>query len=71
MGYDFGVPLPDGFHGLGNLDVAPSIMYSNVRCWGTESSIWDCNMDINEETNSECCSNCYQKSVAVYCSRFC
>ena len=70
MGYDFGVPLPDGFHGLDDLGVAPSMMYSNVQCGGGETSIWHCDMDINDDTNSECCSECYQKSAAVYCSRF-
>ena len=71
MGYDFGFTLPGGFHGLDDLDVAPSMMYSNVQCGGGESSIWHCPMDINKPMNEECCAECYNKSVAVYCGRFC
>ena len=73
MGYNFGVPLPGGFHGLSSLDVVPSMMYSNVQCGGGESSIWHCGMDINKDRpmNEECCADCYNNSVAVYCSRFC
>ena len=70
MGYDFGVPLPGGFHGLQNPDFTPSMLY-NADCDGSEGSIWDCSMNTNNGTNTECCSDCYDKSVAVYCSRFC
>ena len=71
MGYDFGVPLPGGFHGVQHESFTPSMVYSNISCNGTEDSIWDCSMDIDDGSNTECCTSCYHKSVAVYCSRFC
>ena len=71
MGYEFGVSLPGGFYGLEDLEVPPSMMYSNVQCGGGESSIFDCMMDINKPMNDECCADCYNNSVALYCSRFC
>ena len=71
MGFAFGVPLPGWFHGVQNVNFTPSMVYSNVKCNGTEQSIWDCSMDIDDGSNTECCPNCYDKSVAVYCSRFC
>ena len=72
LGYDFGVTLPGGYHGVVSLPGStPSVMYSDVQCDGGEDSIWDCTMSTNDDSNSECCSNCYEKSVAVYCSRFC
>lgn len=72
MGYDFGVTLPGGYHGITSLPGGtPSVMYSNVQCMGGEQSLLDCPMSKDDESNTECCSDCYEKSVAVYCSRFC
>ena len=73
MGFDFGVALPGGYNGIASLPgTTPSVMYSNVQCMGGEESIFDCySMDINDASNTECCSSCLDKSVAVYCSRYC
>ena len=72
MGYDFGVPLPGGFHGLENPDTNTHVIYSNVNCNGTENSIWDCDMTVDSGSSSGyCCNTCYDRSVAVYCTRFC
>ena len=73
MGYDFGVSLPGGFHGVQANDFIPSMVYSNVDCDGTEDSIWDCSMNVETGTTGpgDCCTYCYERSVAVYCSRFC
>ena len=75
MGYDFGVPVPGGFHGLehqGENSSNPYYMrWSNVDCVGTEDSILDCSMKQTDPENEQCCSSCLDRSVAVYCSRFC
>ena len=78
MGYDFGVYLPGGWQTAPTATADESdVIYSNVNCHGDESTIWGCEMDVivNASSSSrrlsedECDS--FERSVAVYCSRFC
>ena len=72
MGYDFGVPLPGGYHGLQSRVQEmynPNVEWVAIDCQGTEESIWDCDQEQTGYQGRYCDNE--KNSVALYCSRFC